>query len=230
MTDVMRSRALYRSSPSLHDPQGWAASSSIADLQAPQDNTAQERTAAPKSQRGTIVIAGGLVTTGVALAVLAAGILLGGMTHSHAAGHLTRKSPQPTEKTSQVSEGYLSPGDCLIGSNLGLGTENTWPATATTVACTQPHLAEVFYVGHPWLESQATYPGYDAILKVTAERCGAAFAAYDGIPLSQSKFIYHSVAPTPASDWAAGDREVVCMAFDPNQLPPLNYSIKGKYQ
>jgi hypothetical protein len=198
--------------------------------QAPHDIPARQETAAPKSQRGALAIAGGLVATSVALAVLAAAILIGGTTHSLAAGHLTKKSPQPTEKTWQVSENYLSPGDCLIGSDLGLGTDNTWPYNVTAVACTQPHLAEVFYVGYPWPASLATYPGYDAILKVAGERCATAFAAYDGIPLSQSKFIYHSVEPTPASDWAAGDREVACMAFDPNQLPPLNYSIKGKYQ
>ena len=200
------------------------------DGQPPQHVPARDGIAAPRSQRGALVVAGGLITTSVALAVLAAVIIFVSLAQSASARHLAAKRLQLAERRYQLTESQLRAGDCLTGSDLNLENDSAWPSMFTELSCTQPHLAEVFYVGYPWLESQATYPGYDAILKVTAERCGAAFAAYDGIPLSQSKFIYHSVAPTPASDWAAGDREVVCMAFDPNQLPPLNYSIKGKYQ
>jgi hypothetical protein len=200
----------------------------VSGGQAPQDTPAWEELAARKSQRGALITAGALATTGVALGVLAAVILVVSLAHSSSARQMTKQPRQPP--ATYLAENQLQPGDCLIGSNMGLGTDNTWPDAVAAVSCTQPHLAEVYYVGNPWPESLATYPGDNAILKIVDERCSAAFAAYDGIHFSQSMFIYHSVAPTPASDWATGDREVVCMAFDPNQIQGLRYSIKGKDQ
>lgn len=192
--------------------------------QEPECAPTREGPAAPKSQRRALAIAGALVTVGVALGVLAAVILVGGLAHSASARQLTKK-PRHLMESTWLTENQLQPGDCLIGTNLGLGTYRTWPEIVALVPCTQPHLAEVFYVGWPWRALPAKYPGDNAIFNMEYQRCSTAFRAYDGVDDSASIFAYHSVGPTPASDWATGDREVVCMAYVPGYLPL--HSIKG---
>jgi hypothetical protein len=178
-----------------------------------------QKAVARKSQRGALVTAGALVTTGVALVVLAAVILVGGLAHSSSA---------PTPKTGPLTESQLLPGDCIVGPNLDLGAPNRWPDTVIAVPCTRRHLDEIFFVGDLWPNSLATYPGDVAVVGVATGRCSAAFARYVGIVSSLSEYVIDAVEPSPASDWASGDRRVVCMAYEPGQ--PLNYSIKGTHQ
>jgi len=126
--------------------------------------------------------------------------------------------------TGHLSEGQLRPGDCLTGSNLGLGSGNSWP-WPTAVPCTGQHLAEVFFSRNAWPQSLAAYPGDNAISDQGWARCLTAFRAYDGIDNSISEFTIDYIAPYGTSDWASGDRQVVCMAYRPGI--PVTYSIKG---
>jgi hypothetical protein len=130
----------------------------------------------------------------------------------------------------QLSYTQLSAGDCLVGSNLGLANANPWPAEVTAVPCTHRHLAEIFFAGNVWSQSLA-YPGYDAISHQGYARCLSAFLAYDGIAQPASAFSISYTAPDAAT-WPAGDRQVVCAAYQPylgaaNGVQPVNYSIKG---
>lgn len=126
----------------------------------------------------------------------------------------------------KLTEDQLKPGDCLQGSNLRLGNGGTWPDLVIAVPCTQQHRAEVFFAGNVWPESLAAYPGYKAISAQGYERCLTAFSAYDEIALSESAFTFTYIIPGDATDWATGDRLVVCVAYQPGV--PVKYSIKGR--
>jgi hypothetical protein len=92
------------------------------------------------------------------------------------------------------------------------------------VPCTQPHTGEVFFTGDFWSQS-LDYPGDSAVADQAGARCGAAFTAYDGISPDKSTFTYSEEVPDEAL-WAANDRSVQCIAFDPKGAS-IDYSIKG---
>jgi Septum formation len=134
---------------------------------------------------------------------------------------------QRSSKTHVLTESQLVAGDCLVGSNMGLHTNSAWPDTVTAVSCTQQHIAEVFYVGNPWPASLAKYPGDGVVNTTINATCSTAFATYVGIKPDLSMYQYDEVGPS--GDWASGDREVVCVAYEPG-TPPLHRSIKGSGQ
>ena len=141
---------------------------------------------------------------------------------------VTNSSPP---STNQLTADHLRPGDCLAGSNMGLGASSPWPYYVTPVACTKPHIAEVFFAGNIWPRS-LDYPGDSAVASQSDARCDIAFADYDGTDQSQSAFTYDDIAPY-SSDWPSGDRLLVCVAYkSTSQYPggaPVNYSIKGSH-
>jgi hypothetical protein len=128
----------------------------------------------------------------------------------------------------QLTLTQLRQGDCLTGSNLGLGTDSPWPDTVTAVPCTQQHLAEVFFAGNDWPRSLKKYPGSNAVNSQAQNRCALAFIAYDGLPPAESIFNLDSIVPSPASDWASGDRWLVCVAYQ--QGVTLSHSFEGSVQ
>jgi hypothetical protein len=129
--------------------------------------------------------------------------------------------------TGHVTEGQLRAGDCLTGSNLGLGTSSPWPFMVATVPCTNQHLAEVFFSGNAWPQSMS-YPGDNAVYHQADSRCLTAFRIYDGLDNWESAFTYQAITPTPRWDWASGDRQLVCVAYQPGW--PVDYPIKGSFQ
>lgn len=164
----------------------------------------------PVSQRTGYSRFDALVMIAAGLAVLAAVIV-----------HLAVTS----QLAGQLTEDQLQPGDCLRGSNLGLGSGGTWPDYVTAVPCTQQHLAEVFFAGNAWPQSLTAYPGDNVISDQGSARCNTAFSAYDRTDNSESAFTIYYVVPYGANDWASGDRRLVCMAYQPGIT--ANYSIKG---
>jgi hypothetical protein len=126
--------------------------------------------------------------------------------------------------TGYATEGQLRTGDCLTGPNLGLNNSNQWPYLVETAPCTGQHLAEIFFSGNAWPQSMA-YPGDNAVDSQTDARCSAAFSTYDGIDSSESAFAFESIAPNRRWDWASGDRQLVCLAYQPSGW--VDYSIKG---
>lgn len=167
------------------------------------------------SQRRAALVAAG-VGVGV-LAALAALIAVIVARHSSSSGN-------------QLTWDQLRPGDCLAGSNMGLGKSTPWPDEVTRVACTQPHEAEVFFAGDNWPQSKA-YPGDSAVSSQAADRCDAVFAAYDGIESGQSVFWIATIVPGSAN-WDSGDRSLECVAYKPSSSgpsggTPVDYSIKG---
>jgi hypothetical protein len=139
----------------------------------------------------------------------------------------SRSAAAPAPPTSQLTVDQLRPGNCLTGSNLGLGTGSPWPDLVAAVPCTHRHLAEVFFAGNAWPQSLTTYPGDNAINNQAYNSCFTKFTGYDGIAQPASNFSIDEIAPSGGSDWASGDRLLVCLAYEGI---PVNYSIKGSHR
>lgn len=184
-------------------------SSSMAANQAP---AWEALAAATRSRRASLVVAVVLLSASVAMIL---GIWLAYSSWKHRPGAWTR----------QLTFTRLRPGDCLTGSNLGLGTGSAWPDTVTAVPCTQWHLAEVMFAGNLWPAS-AAYPGDIPMGNTVNYRCLSALYAYAG--RSNPSLSYDSVAPSGGSDWASGDREVVCLAYEPGVA--LLHSVKATHR
>ena len=176
-------------------------------------------------QTGTASRRNVLLLVGV-VAALTVGVLIVGLTSLRS----STRSEASTSVPSQLTVDQLQPGDCLRGSDMGLGTDSTWPDLVTAVPCTQQHIAEVFFAGNAWPQSLAAYPGDDAVNNTVHDLCDTAFAAYDGATSDESAFNNDPIAPD-SSAWADGDRSVVCVAYKFTPQYPggalVNYSIKG---
>jgi hypothetical protein len=225
MTNVMRSRAqapLHPSEPPMGPLPDALRSSSSAAL--PGDAVAQRRDGG-SSRRLAMAITGVALVAGAALVALGAVIVVITAPHTTSSPHLAQRTRPVPEKSWWLSWFGLRPGDCLNSSNLGLGTDNGFPEAVIAVPCTRQHLAEVYFAGNVWPESQANYPGDSAVSNLADTQCQKAFAAYDGIDISQSELQYHYWYPAGGDDWGQGDRQVVCVAYQP--YSPMSISVKG---
>lgn len=97
----------------------------------------------------------------------------------------------------------LKIGDCFDAA--GLGSE---VAEIPHQPCTDPHDAEVFYVGtYP---DQATYPTDDEIDTFIVQQCFPAFQAYVGRSFeAETELDIAWFYPVP-SGWSSGDRGITC--------------------
>ena len=179
-------------------------------------------------RRGALVLAGtGLVVLTAVIAVIA--------TSSSSTSSAPSTPPAPSATSGfQLTEDQLQPGDCLQGSDLGLGIGSPWPVYFTVVPCTQPHLGEVFFARNVWPQS-LPYPGDDTISNQAEERCADAFFVYvAGSVHHTANFAYEPIAPD-SNSWPDGDRLVVCVAYQVTEdsypdAAPVDFSIKGSHQ
>ena len=88
--------------------------------------------------------------------------------------------------------------------------------TVDAVPCTAEHEYEVFLVTDYEGGSGDEYPGDDALDEFADQACeGTAFDRYVGSSYASSR--YYATALIPSENtWEAGDREIVCMLYDPN--------------
>jgi Septum formation len=123
----------------------------------------------------------------------------------------------------------LARGDCLSGTYLHLGTNQTWPETVLAVSCNAQHVGEVYFAGPAWPRSQS-FPGGNAISLRATIKCNDTFISYVGVPYTSTPYRYADVAPD-ATSWASGDRRVLCTAYRPTASQPngaaLHKSVKG---
>lgn len=90
-------------------------------------------------------------------------------------------------------------------------------------ACTEPHGAEVVYVGD-YSGPADGYPTDDQFLAFSESTCQPAFNAYTGLDFATAAD-FDMGAFTPTSDgWASGDRRVTCYAVSLGD--PLTRSIR----
>jgi len=143
-------------------------------------------------------------------------------------------APTPSVAPTPLTIDQLRPGDCLTGFDLGQaittavpGFSASWPDLFNAVPCTQDHIAEVFFAGEAWPQSQ-TYPGDDGVQSQADAGCSSAFRAYDGVDLSQSEWSYDYSFPDSGT-WPQGDRSLICIAYESGTeaVTTVDYSIKG---
>jgi hypothetical protein len=161
---------------------------------------------------------GGIAVT--ALAAIALGVSLNN----------SRSLISVTPSSGQLTEDQLRAGDCLTGSNLGLGTSAGWPGTVTAVPCGQRHIAEIFFAAAGWSASLA-FPGYSVESNEAESRCTTAFASYVHRQQYLNTFTWDYATPDEPS-WNSGPpggRLLLCVAYDPTASypggAPVNYSI-----
>jgi hypothetical protein len=146
----------------------------------------------------------------------------------------TGSAPQlPAPGAQQLYYSDYQTGDCLYGSypNRGGGT---WPSMAWQVPCGQSHSDEVFFASLTYWPAGAAYPGTQAVQDQGYAACESQFTRYVGVYPVDSVYNWTYVAPYPASDWQAGDRELACIAY--KWMPghsngvPMKGSIRGSAQ
>ena len=120
---------------------------------------------------------------------------------------------EPNEQTDAFA---LVVGDCLDDA-----TAEGAVTTVPTVPCAEPHDSEVYAA---FTLNESAYPGERGLQGKAQVLCLPAFEEFVGEPYLDSRLDFAFYYPTEAS-WAAGDREVLCVAFDPEG--PVSGSLRG---
>jgi hypothetical protein len=122
----------------------------------------------------------------------------------------------PLRKAKKVYWDQLKTGYCVKG----MSEKATY--TVTRVDCRSRHQAEV--TGMFNLRGGSRYPGDKAVEKASDARCEKYFARYVGIDWDSSAYNYDYVTPDP-SQWRQGNREVICLAVDPDNPEDSRISL-----
>ncbi len=101
-------------------------------------------------------------------------------------------------------------GDCLDDSDIA-GEAGTEVETVPTVPCDEPHDSEV--IASITLRG-SVYPGVESIAAEADAACIAALEERVAMPYLETPYDVSYYAPTEQG-WADGDREVLCVAYDP---------------
>lgn len=120
---------------------------------------------------------------------------------------------EPNEQTDPF---LLQVGDC-VNDAVATGEVTTVP----TVPCSEPHDSEVYAA---FTFGNSAYPGDEGVVDKAESVCLPAFEEFVGEPYLESRLDFAFYYPSEAS-WASGDREVLCLIFDP--AGPVTGSLKG---
>ncbi len=135
------------------------------------------------------------------------------------AGGTDGPTPLPGEEQSVFE---LTVGDCFNS-----GSTSDEIQSVGIVPCDTLHDSEVFLlVDYP--DDGTGFPGQEVLTEFANEECqGQAFTDYVGIVWAESRFFTSQLTPTQES-WDSGDREVVCLLYDPTTQ--LEASVRGSGQ
>ena len=97
-------------------------------------------------------------------------------------------------------------GDCLNDADVSGEVE-----TVPVIACTEPHDSEAYA---SIIMDDGDFPGADEVDTQAQDGCLGAFEGYVGASYDASKFEISYYFPTEAT-WANGDREILCVLYDP---------------
>ena len=125
----------------------------------------------------------------------------------------------PLRKAKKVYWDQLKTGYCVKGMS-----EKKYTYRVTRVDCRSRHQAEV--TGTFNLRRGSRYPGDKAVEKASDARCEKYFARYVGIDWDSSAYDYDYVTPDP-SQWRQGNREVICLAVDPDHPEDSRISLRN---
>ncbi len=102
----------------------------------------------------------------------------------------------------------LAVGTCVNDSDTPLGADL---AEVPEVPCSEPHDSELYAIK---TVDDGPYPGADLLIQQGQSYCQDRFSDFVGIDFRSSLLDFYVYYPTPSS-WAAGDRLIYCMVFDP---------------
>jgi len=111
-------------------------------------------------------------------------------------------TPSPTSTIDATAFTDLAAGSCYDPIDV---------ASVETIDCAKPHRFEVFA---SFVLPDSEYPG-DTLDATASQQCRTAFSAFIGIDFDASALSLRYIGPSRAT-WAEGDREVLCVAFDPD--------------
>lgn len=141
------------------------------------------------------------------LTLAAAGVALAGCSLLGGGGGSSSATPS-ADATTGDDVFSIKVGDCLNDADAS-GEVSTVPI----VDCSQPHDSEAYFSGNL---PDGNFPGDSAVTQGAEGICGPAFTDFVGAPYKQGAgYDYTYYTPTESS-WNAGDREVMCVAFDPS--------------
>ena len=112
-------------------------------------------------------------------------------------------------------EGETSVFDLEVGTCFNVADDDASSfETVPAVPCDEAHEYEVFALVEHEAGADEEYPGDDEIDEFAFEECEGEFEGYVGSDYAES--IYYINYLTPSEDtWEEGDREVVCVLYDP---------------
>lgn len=99
-------------------------------------------------------------------------------------------------------------GDCLTE----FGENEDEVSSVPKIDCAEPHVYEVYHVEN--INESGAYPGQDSVYDSAFELCESAFTSFVGIDYASSALEIQPLFPT-STGWAAGDREVLCLVYEP---------------
>lgn len=141
-----------------------------------------------------------LLTVGIASLALAGCSLLGNVTGGS----------DPT--TTDTGEGTdtdvftIAVGDCLND-----GDVEGEVSTVKTIDCAEPHDSEAYA---SIIMDDGDFPGDAAVDDKAVTDCTTEFNSFVGIDYDSSSLAFSYYYPTESS-WAQGDREILCLVYDP---------------
>lgn len=131
-------------------------------------------------------------------------------------------SPSPASRVGlPVRRPGVRPRECFKLDN----PDGKLPGTVGIVSCEEPHHIEAYFAGDPW-GPEKPYPGSEQALDQAEKWCqGKVFTDYVGVAYGSSVLRTWVWIPGVKS-WGAGDRRVVCFAYQRGKKP-LRYSVEG---
>lgn len=140
-----------------------------------------------------------ILTVGVASLALAGCSLIGNITGG------TDTSTDPAEG-SDTDVFTIAVGDCLND-----GDVEGEVSTVKTIDCAEPHDSEAYA---SVIMDDGDFPGDQAVEDQAVSDCTTEFTTFVGIDYNSSILNFSYYYPTSAS-WDQGDREILCLVYDP---------------
>ena len=116
-------------------------------------------------------------------------------------------------------------------SDLKVGECFDVPAQTETVKkvqhhpCSDPHGAEVYYIGTMPTPDGAPYPDDAVLAAIVGSQCASAFDTYTGLSYATDETWQYGAMLPVSKNWAKGDRRLTCYARRIDRQPTTN-SIK----
>jgi hypothetical protein len=108
-------------------------------------------------------------------------------------------------ETGDASVFALQVGDCFNDEASAGDVVSEVPVTP----CSEPHDNEIYF---EYSMTEASFPGDDQVLEISAQRCLEEFEGFVGIDYLDSELDLFPITPTRQS-WAEGDRVVYCAVY-----------------